>query len=290
MKKYLLILLLLLVGASPLYAQLSADDRAAIEAINSAYNVTLSQKSFKAEVAQNIEQSLTGGGVRLDQTLSSNATSHILTDKEGNIANLYSISEQSNHTQQGTLSQDMNYTMEMIYADEMIYFRWGDLPTEMLGMFPTEWSRPSEIPALGMLYDARALERLRGIESLSIYPVNEQTILAARQLDDAEWEGQVMQVYEVDWQMGALMTITGMDQILNTDSMDSAVQAFMEAFNNSSASQQFWVGAEDGLLYRILFEYALQDVNIAGQGSMNQTTTASTDFYEFNRPVEIELP
>jgi hypothetical protein len=289
-----LLIMTLVLGLVPAYAQdHSAEEIEHINLVATAYDALFQLDTLQSQTTQDLDQTIDASGISIHQTISQRIHSQIENGEEGFPLAIYSVLEQASSAEApGVPSQEMILNMEMVFQDGVYLMQVTDMPPEMAAVFPEGWFDPAILSGTGMNFSN--LTDLSGRESLSIYPISEETVLRIKELPQEEIDGQAMRVFELVLSPELVMEISGLDSMYDAESLGEGGEEFLAGMiAGLTFSQRVWIGAEDGLPYRIYFKSLMENVELELQGqamSITQTAETTTDFFGFNEPVEIIEP
>jgi hypothetical protein len=295
-----LILITLLAGLIPARAQedtLSPEELEWVAFVSAAYDALFALDSLKADTVQEVNQTVlvnTGfADVTVVQTISQHTLAAIQNGEDGFPTEIYSQLDQTSRTEtEGVPPQEIALKMEMVYQDGVFLMQVTEAPPDVAGLFPQGWFDPDILSGSGL--DFSAMTNLTGREALSIYPLNEDTVLRIKELEQEDLDGQPMRVFEIILDPAITLEAAGMSGLFDPESLGAGGDQFIEdMLAGMNFSQRVWISVEDGLPHRISFKSAMHEIELELQGqamTMSQITEATVDFFDFNEPVEIPEP
>lgn len=250
---------------------------------------------FQSTSTQSVQQTLNMGqgsqAMTIDQSISQDLM--ILVDNtDGEIPLVASTLDQVLDMDMGTgVPVNMAMTMEMVMAEGEYLMRYSSLPSELANQYPEGWFEAASRPELsGINFDT--LSELTGWESLSLYTFNEEVVLAIKPLPEDTIDGQPMQVFQLIIAPIMLLEVSGLGEMFNTEAMGVDDQFMTDLYSKATYSLQVWIG-EDGLLHRMDTVIVIENLETQVQGqalTLSQETQASVIYFDFNIPLEIEIP
>ncbi len=301
MRKLLATLLsLALLGASvPLLAQdtdLSEGEQAYITIVADAQAAISELDTYAANIqiiqAQTITQ--TGGFSLTVETRLVQDTDSIVRNNPDGTSDSYAYLEQTFTTTTGGQTDESALTMEMIIIDGGFYMRFNDIPAAAAPLFPTGWVDVARenVPGLEAI-DTRALADMSGSNLISQYPVRPETVAQIDALEPITVNGQTFERYIISFRPEAVAEVI-YNSYINFEAMTAEESALIDQMlPNTTVTQESWVGAEDGLLYRLVAQVTIAefeseiDSNAFQLAQESEITVALDDF---NEPVDIDPP
>lgn len=293
-KRFLVVVvvLMVMVNVMPAAAQedaLTEEELALIEYLAGVYETFFTLKTVQATTVQNIDQDVTAGTVTINQVIHQEMQTQIIYDEEGNLSALYSKNEQSlSQEVAGQPAVTVDTDSEMIMVDGQLYMR---LTTPQPGL-PTGWFDPATLP--GNIYNYDAMMEMAGRNSLALYPISPDTVVAIRELEPETVDGVEMRVFELEFATEIILEQSGLEAMFNADAGFDVEDMVAKMGDDASYIQKIWIGAKDNMLYRAEFtlQTSMQDIEVTGAGAMDlvQDITGSVEYYGFNEPLKIEAP
>lgn len=302
MKKWLVMIVTVLLGSGvlPLQAQepvLTSAELKLLEVVVKAQDWLMAQDSFRVQIESRMDQLMTSSSGGFDASVTQQMTQasqvEVLTDGNGNPSAMQMRLEQDTTLDMGVGSPVENsLTTESIFLNGQYYLRFTDLSPELAGVLPVDWINAQDF-ALMTGMNPSAFANLSGRESLTLYPLSAETVAAVEELAGETLEGQAVRVIQVTWRSDGLLGVPGISNMFDFSQLGLGDDFVQQLFENASVVQVFYVGTEDGLLYRNDFTVIIEDAELNVQGQtiiLDQTTTTINRYYDFNAPVKIEKP
>lgn len=296
---------LLLVGVFSVGAQgLSEGEKAALADVSAAFEAFLKLESYTSVMEQTItqdmslnmgQQTMGGQTLQFSNTISQSGTSVIQNTEDG--FNMSGKLEQLITQNMGAGSQEMGWTLDLIVVDGVLYGRVDNAKGMFSTMAPEGWINVNEDGADSPIFAGINIEMLQQTYGLT-YPLNEETVISITKLEDEELNGQVMRVFDISYNIDALLESGMFAAALGAvgEQPGMTQEELIDLINQMLSGAEFqlkvWVGQNDGLLHR--FDSLLKvDSTISFQGMsmpMVMEVVSSVTFSDFNAPVEIAAP
>ncbi|MBL8165635.1 MAG: hypothetical protein JNJ61_26865 [Anaerolineae bacterium] len=291
---------LLLVGALSVGAQgLSDGEKEAVADVGAAFEAFLELETYTSVIEQTITQNITmemgQQTVKLSNIISQSGTSVIQNLEDG--FNMEGKLEQLVSQDMGAGAQDMGWTLDLVIVDGVLYGRVDNATGLFATIAPEGWVNVNEDGAASPIFASINAQMLQQTYGLS-YPMNEETVTSITKLDTEELDGQVMRVFDVDYDINVLLESGLFDATLGSmnaqpgmtqQDMRDLVTQMMEG---ADFQLKVWIGQDDGLVHR--FESTLLvDSTVTIQGMtlpLVMDVVSSVSFSGFNEPVEITAP
>jgi len=190
--------------------------------------------------------------------------------------------------------------MSMVVADGGFYLRFDEVePVTFAGLYPADWvnltEEPNAFPGAELL---NADQLVSAVQDPITFPLNEDTILEAVALDDAEIDGETMRVIRVVADSAAVFASDMMTQqmsALDFSALGVDANAALELMGlGSNLTYTFWIDSDDRLRrLESLIETSVDFSDImAGEMIMtlDQSADSVVDFSDFGAEFNIIAP
>lgn len=298
MKKILLVMMVLLVGVFPTFAQddgLSSEERELIAVVTESYEKLLQVTTYQSTAKQNTTQHIVLGGafpIELDQQTTQDMEMHVRMD--GANTDMYSIVEQTiSSTSAQTGSTEMSMVIESIWVDGEYYLRYTEAPPESAAFLPQGWTKAADIPGMEILDLDQLFETMAAQNQLAAFNLTEDKVESIQELESETVDGVEVRVFDIVWKPDAFMEIAG-SGLLDMSSLGVDTEQFLsDMYSNSTYHQILKINTETGLPYQVDFQMVTEDVELTVQGTtmtLSQTSVITTTLFGFDEPVTIEVP
>lgn len=305
MIKQFFVVLISLILVLPVLAQnLSDNEHSYLDEITSAMEVTFEAGTYRLEGGQVLNQYLEFAGTEMTQELIQNMEGEFVI-LDGSQSALMILEQE--------LAQELNgqeaeivLTMEMLVNGDGLYLQVTDVaPSELEAIYPDEWillgsSSAIEYPGLAGI-NAEQMNQLVKAESLVTPLVNMNEVASdVEMLDDEEIDDMIMTVYHVIANPELVFSDEYMDTVsglFNFEALgiDPSVMDF-EIGDDAVIEYTFYIGQEDGFLYRMESELVLEmtldgtPLGIPQDIVIEQEVSAEFNLFDFGADIELPIP
>jgi hypothetical protein len=296
----------LVFAALPASAQsntLTSDQQELVDYVKGVFDQFFELESYSTSGAQSVVQHITakskGTTIEVNQTIDQELSGQVQQNDDGN--SMMAQIDQNISQVTGGQSQEISQTIEMILTDGDFYMRFSNVsPATIASIYPKDWvnlaENPTAFPGANLINADQYTSVFSGQFK---YPLNADTIQKIKELPGETLEGVETRVITLVFNAPALFASGEMDQILsvfNAGSLGVDMDQLRESMGENAALElTVWIGADDDMIYRQDTAMTLageMGAIVTGVDSMNleQQSTGSFTFTDFNEPVTIEAP
>jgi hypothetical protein len=295
-----LVISIIFLTALPSLAQdaaLSDEDVANIALVADAIDAVKTADSYRVRVQQNTSQhiSVTIGKENYSIANDLDQVTYFQVQQTGDGLNAVGTIEQTGASEYaGSRTEyDLSFKIALVDDDLYLYVIGGG----MTGMvMPDGWINLSQdaTAAANPYFSSYNAESISQLYNLSM-PFDQNSIIAIETLDDAEIDGQAMQVFRLEYDPLAILgseALAVLGQSFGSQfSGEETAQILEDMFTGAAISYTVYIG-DDGFLYRLEGSIAV-DTTLEVQGfvlPLVMTVESTSTFSDFNQPVTIKAP